>query len=232
MEEHFPFSKNKKERFLELILFAHLATIYCDSILCEQEEVLTQKVIDELVNEGFEQQDIETKVAKIEQYMLNNMQEKTKDFLMIFKTSIKYALPPAETELYNRIAHVIMKGACIDDDYKEAERRLFQHFRNVVISINEEEQKKMDYGSFLKTKKYNQDKTDTSLPGTGIDKEKDIILAETGKETEKKPIYELSFIDDEIPRTPQMHHLHQYEGGIPDDVTKYEDDQLKIIDMV
>jgi len=234
MEEYFRFSGKKEERFLELILFAHLATIYSDSILCEQEKVLTQKVIKELVTEGHDRKDIELKVQKIEEYIHNIMEEKTKDFIMIFETSIKYALPPAETELYHRLAHVIMKGACIDDSYTEQERRLYQHFRNVVISINDEEQLKMDYGVAIKRKNTVTVETIEEIS----DKEPDDITDKIKRTEEKvdelnrQQRYELSFVDNTIPHNFEDYHLHKYERGVPDDVIEYEKDQIKAMEMV
>lgn len=235
MEEYFRFSEKKQERFLELVLFTHLATIYSDSRLCEQEKVLTQKVIEELVNDGYDRQDIEAKVKKIEDYILNTMAEKTKDFIMLFETSIKHALPPAETELYHRLAHVIMKGACIDDAYQEQERRLFQHFRNVVISVNDEEQKKMDYGVALKKKEVvvNEKEEDKPVVEEAVGEEPGAVsIPETVEQETEQPVYKLSFIDDVIPETPGEQHYHQYEKGIPDEIPAYEKDQLKAIDMV
>ena len=215
MKEYFRFSGKKEERFLELILFAHLATIYSDSILCEQEKVLRKKVIEELATEGYDRKDIELKVRKIEEYIHNVMEEKTKDFIMIFETSIRHALPPAETELYNRLAHVIMKGACIDDSYTEQERRLYQHFRKVVISINDEEQSKMDYGVALKSKNAVIVETIEEMP----DKKPDDVIDQTTLTEEKhekddhQHQYELIFVDNMVPQTSHDYHLHKYERG-------------------
>lgn len=288
MEEYFRFSEKKQERFCELVLFTHLATIYSDSRLCEQEKVLTRKVIEELVTEGYDRKAIDAKVKKIEQYIRNTMADKTKDFIMLFETSIKCALPPADTDLYHRLAHVIMKGACVDDDYQEQERRLFQHFRNVVISVNDEEQRRMDYGVSIKKKQevlketgkdaslnktqnpeeikklekdaslvetqtqgviketeedaslvktqeqevIKEKRVDASLAETREEKPGVIILSETGKQEIKEPGYELIFIDNEEPQTPVVQHYHSYEQGIPDNVSAYENDQLKVIEMV
>ncbi|MBN2532662.1 MAG: serine/threonine protein phosphatase [Spirochaetales bacterium] len=234
MEDYFRFSEKKQERFLELVLFAHLATIYSDSHLCEQENILTQKVIEDLVRDGYNRQDIESKVKKIEQYIQDTMVEKTKDFIMLFETSIKHALPPAETELYHRLAHVIMKGACVDDSYQEQERRLFQHFRRAVISVNDEEQKKMDYGVSLKKKEEGiyEDKKPVSFISETEEKKSEVASIAEIKERVKLPGYEFTFVDDVLPGTPPEQHYHQYEQGIPDEIETYEKDQQRAIEMV
>ncbi|MBN2442156.1 MAG: serine/threonine protein phosphatase [Spirochaetales bacterium] len=234
MEEYFRFSKNKEERFLELILFAHLATIYCDSHLCDQEKELTKGLIRELVSEGYDRGDIELKAANIEKYILTTMQEKTKDFIMIFDTSIKQALPPAETELYNKLAHIIMKGALVDDKYKEQERRLFQHFRKVVVSVNREEEKKMDYGTSFKPEKEEVDDPDEGIYLLQGDTQKteDPKTSPLKDTSLKVPVFEFSFVDDETYTNPRNNHLQKYEDGIPDDVSLYESDQLNKMEMV
>jgi hypothetical protein len=212
MVDNYRFSENKHERFLELVLFSHLAMIYSDSHLCEQEETLTQNVIMDLLAKGYNREKILTKKKSIEQYITDIMAGKTNNFFMVFEESIKQALPPGESDLYHKLAHVMMKGACIDDDYKEQERRLFQHFRKVVISLNNEEQKKMDYGVSLK--------------------QKETPLSEPQEYEKSPPGYALIFVDNTLPPAPGKQAYHHYEGGLPDDTAVYEKDQLAMMEKV
>jgi diadenosine tetraphosphatase ApaH/serine/threonine PP2A family protein phosphatase len=230
--EYFVFSDSKVQRSLELMLFVHMAIMYSDSHLCEQERLLTGNLIEELMVMGYEKKDILKTKERIEEYLLLLSRINQDNFVNIFALSLKKGLPPMERDLHDKLAHILMKGAYCNGTRTEQERGIIDKFRKVLRELVDEEQKKADYGLLLGDKK----------TGTDVESDEEELASSKQQETslaghllpgeKKSPIYQFSFVDDMMPDTIKENHYHQYEGGVPDEVELYEEDQIRVMEMV
>jgi hypothetical protein len=230
--DYFVFSDDKGKQTLELMIFVHMAIAYSDSHLCEQEKLLTEKLVGELMVMGYEKKDILKTKERIEEFFLSLSRLHRDDFENIFAISLKKGLPPLEKELHDTLTHILMRGAYCDGAFTEQERDIVMRFRNVLRGLVDEEQIKTDYGLLFGGKKtVPVEESDEKEPDSAVQQESEVAVhLESGEK--KSPVYRLSFVDEMMPDTTKENHYHQYEAGIPDEVEEYEKDQLKVMEMV